>query len=221
MQRTRVLLAVLAASAMFTATSAEAGIFIDAYGGYSLTQSKDIDTKNGVSLDFKDVDFDDSFAVGARVGYWFNSLPFLGLGLDGAYFRPDVSSQNVNTSSGVPVRLGAMDLQVGSVALLALVQIPIPIIKPYVFAGPAIFITEAKDKGGTFGTPGGEDSDAPFGFKVGAGLRLSLLPFLGIFAEYQFTRFSPEYEFRGPSGTRKVETDVESHHIVGGVSLRF
>ena len=58
MQRTRVLLAVLVASAMFTATSAEAGVFIDAYGGYSLTQSKDIDTKNGVSLDFKDVDFD-------------------------------------------------------------------------------------------------------------------------------------------------------------------
>jgi hypothetical protein len=49
-----------------------------------------------------------------------------------------------------------------------------------------------------------------------------LLPVLGVFAEYQFSRFSPEFELRGGvTGTRKVETDLETHHLVGGVTLRF
>jgi opacity protein-like surface antigen len=204
--RVALVLAAVAWLLVLANARADAEISLDAYGGYSITGNQSIDVKNGQSFTLNDVDVDNSWVVGGRIGYWFRSLPFLGLALDGSYFRPDFS---------------VLDLKVGDVAPLLMLQIPIPVIKPYLLAGPAVFITEAKDTRGVFGRPGEKDTDYPIGVKAGGGIRLSLLPFLGIFAEYQFTHFSPEYQFEGLGARRKVETDVNTHHIVGGVSLRF
>lgn len=205
------------------ATRADAEVFLDLYAGYSLTQDEDVDTRvDGMALSFHDVDFDDSYVVGGRVGYWFETLPFFGLGLDVSYFRPDIDGQGARTSAGIPARLGGVDLEVITVGPQLLVKLPIPVVKPYVFSGPAVFVTQAEDRGGSFGVPGGDtDVDAAIGFKGGAGIRFVFFGFLGVFAEYQFTYASPELEFQRGGIRRKLETDLKTHHGVIGVTFQF
>jgi hypothetical protein len=48
---------------------------------------------------------------GGRLGYWFEKLPWLGLGLDIAYFAPNISTQSVDTN----VKLGGVATNIGSV----------------------------------------------------------------------------------------------------------
>lgn len=218
------LAAVLAAALGLTlAGRADADTFLDVYAGYSLTRDRDIDTRlDGVSLTFEDVEFDDSFVVGGRVGHWFTVVPFLGLALDVGYFRPDIGGQTVRTSAGDRVRLGATDLHVASVGPQALVRLPLPLVKPYVFAGPAVFVTVAETSGEPFGVPGDHTGvEATIGLKAGAGVRFVLFGVVGVFAEYQFTRFSPEFEFQSGGVRNRVETDVETHHAVVGATIQF
>jgi len=205
------------------APRADAETFLDVYAGYSLTRDSDIDTRlDGTERTFQDVEFDESFAVGGRVGYWFRLVPFLGLALDVSYFKPDIGAQSVSTSTGERLQLGDTRLHVVGVGPQALVKLPLPIVKPYVFAGPAVFITMADASGETFGVPGDHTgADAAIGLKAGAGVRFVFFGFLGVFAEYQFTRFSPEFEFRSAGVRRKVETDVETHHAVVGATIQF
>lgn len=205
------------------APSASAETFLDVYAGYSLTRDSDIDTRlDGTERTFQNVDFDESFAVGGRVGHWFGLVPFLGLALDVSYFRPDIGAQTVSTSAGDRVGLGNMELHVVGVGPQALVRLPLPIVKPYVFAGPAVFITVADASGEAFGVPGDHTgAEATIGLKAGAGVRFVLFGFVGVFAEYQFTRFSPEFEFQSGGVRNRVETDVETHHAVVGATIQF
>lgn len=205
------------------APGADAETFLDVYAGYSLTRDSDIDTRlDGTERSFQDVEFDDSFTVGGRLGYWFGVVPFLGLALDVSYFRPDIGAQGVSTSTGDRFRLGDTDLHVVGVGPQVLVRLPLPVVKPYVFAGPAVFVTVADASGETFGVPGDHTgADASVGLKAGAGVRFLFFGFVGVFAEYQFTRFSPEFEFRSGGVRQKVETDIETHHAVVGATIQF
>jgi hypothetical protein len=72
-----------------------------------------------------------------------------------------------------------VDGKVGGAGIIALVQIPIPILELYFFAVPAVVITDLKDTAS-------EGTDPPIGFEA-----------------------------------RKVERDLETHHLVGGVTLRL
>jgi hypothetical protein len=84
-------MSVLAALGVATAP-AHAEWAIDLFSGVSWTKSADVDVSgrdnNGASArsTFSDVEVDPGFTVGARVGYWFEFAPFLGLGLDAFYF---------------------------------------------------------------------------------------------------------------------------------------
>ena len=225
MRRTASMPAALLALALVLslASRADAEVFLDVYAGYSLTRDSDIETRlDGTDRTFQDVEFDESFTVGGRVGYWFGLVPFLGLALDVSYFRPDIGSQNVATSTGARAELGRTDLHVIGVGPQALVRIPLPIVKPYVFAGPAVFITVAYATGETFGVPGDPTgAEATIGLMAGAGVRFVLFGVVGVFAEYQFTRFSPEFEFQSAGARRRVETDIETHHAVVGATIQF
>jgi hypothetical protein len=82
--RVALVLAAVAGLLVLANARADAEISLDAYGGYSITGNQSIDVKNGQSFTLNDVDVDNSWVVGGRIGYWFRSLPFLGLALDGS-----------------------------------------------------------------------------------------------------------------------------------------
>ena len=203
------------------ASRADAEVFLDVYAGYSFTSESDIDTDlDTVGFTLQDVEFDESFVVGGRLGYWFRAVPFIGVALDVSYFQPDIGDQTVRTAAGPSLRTGRLDLDVVSVGPQLLLKLPIPIVKPYVFAGPAVFVTVGEARNGAFGVDE-TGAEATLGLKAGAGIRFVFFGFLGVFAEYQYTRFSPEFEFESGGVRRKVETDVESHHGVVGATIQF
>src|SRR5262245_22377778 len=228
------------------AVPASAEWFADLYVGGAFTQNNDLKAKgsfNGTPFELtaNDLRFDSSVTGGGRLGYWFEALPWLGLGLDVAYFAPNVASQNVDTTvkvGGISANVGQLsfdkvkldvtdvsfDLMLRWPGLVASAQFPKGRLQPYLTVGPTIFLATAKDST-NFGSPNNQSShDTSVGVKAGVGTTWMLTPHIGIFGEYRFTHFSPKFEFdndvAGFSKT-KVETDVNTHHVLVGVPFRF
>src|SRR5438093_11784280 len=106
-KRLLVTVVVLLVASAVGAVPASAEWFGDLYLGGAFTQNDDLTAKgsfNGTPFELtaRDLRFDSSVTGGGRFGYWFEALPWLGLGLDVSYFAPNVSSQHVDTN----VKLG-------------------------------------------------------------------------------------------------------------------
>ncbi len=243
MVKAKYVAALLVALAWLTlvAVPASADWFADFYLGAAFTSNKDVtrDTPGGRET-FEDVHFDKSFAFGGRIGYWFETapfvgpaVPFVGLGLDVSRFHPDISSQTVilvEAGGAVePFRLNDIDLSVTAISfdlmlkwpLLKSQQFPKGQLQPYFTVGPAIFIATADDTT-NFGLPNNQsDTDTSVGVKVGLGLAWQFHKNLALFGEYRFTHFKPEFEFKPLGVTTTVDTNINSHYLLVGVSYRF
>jgi hypothetical protein len=96
-------------------------------------------------------------------------------------------------------------------------------VQPYLAAGPAIFITYAGEN--TFVQPGGQRStDVSVGAKVDAGVTVMVTKRIGVFAQYRFTHFTTELEYRNTTpapATETFKTTYDSHHAIAGLSVRF
>jgi opacity protein-like surface antigen len=57
-----------------------------------------------------------------------------------------------------------------------------------------------------------------FGGKAGGGLSFNITRFLSLFGEYRFI-FYPGFELKDRNLT--YEADLNSHSVVGGISVRF
>jgi cytochrome c oxidase assembly factor CtaG/opacity protein-like surface antigen len=218
-----------------TPAVASAEWFVDAYAGWSMTERADVDV-GGISVagvpvraSLLDVEPEDSPLFGVRAGYWFGFLPEVGLGVDVFYFRPDVRRQRVTATGTVsgrildeplsvtvagPVTIASADLPavvVGGDLLLRwrflqTPDIPNGRLQPYITLGPALLVTDSDDLGTTLG------------FKVAGGFAWQFHRRLAVFGEYRFTRFTPSDV---ESGGLRYSADVNTHHVLGGISLRF
>jgi opacity protein-like surface antigen len=233
--RTTTLLLSLALLGLALPAPVRAEWFVDAYAGWSMTERSDVDIR-GLSIEgvpvqarLLDVKPEQSPLVGIRGGYWFAALPEVGLGIDVFHFRPDVRRQQVTataTFSGVilgepisvtaagPVTIPSVDLPavvVGGDLLLRWRFLQAPHaphgrLQPYLTLGPALLITEPDELGTTLG------------FKVAGGFAWQFHRRLAAFTEYRFTRFTPSDV---ESGGLRYSADVNTHHALGGLSLRF
>lgn len=209
--------------------------FADFYAGGAFTESRDISVKgtvSGVAVDgnLTDVDFDSSFAYGARLGRWFDTLRFVGVAADVLYFQPNISSQTVTprgTLAGPllglpagasftgPVRLGHTDIKVTAASVDLMLRWPLLTsktfphgrVQPHLTAGPAAFFTDARHF----------DLSASVGVQAGAGLTWLFTKDIGLFAEYRLTYFEPELE----SGRARLKTTIDTRLILGGLTVRF
>jgi opacity protein-like surface antigen len=244
-KRLLVTMALLGALAV-SGVPAHAEWFGDLYLGGAFTQNSDL-TANGsfngspFEITGRDLRFDSSVTGGGRLGYWFETLPWLGLGLDVAYFAPNISAQTVDTS----VKLGGLAADVGPLqfdnvkldvtdvsfdlmlrwpGLVASPQFPKGRLQPYLTVGPAVFLATAKDST-NFGPPNNQSShETSLGVNAGFGTTWMLTPHIGIFGEYRFTHFHPTFDFDSTAtgfSKTKVETDVNTHHVLVGVTFRF
>ena len=216
--------------------TARAELAIDIFGGVSWTKSTDIavdgidNTNVNIKGVFKDVDLDPGFTVGLRLGYWVESLPFLGLGLDGFYFSLPVPSQNVDStvnvsgkifnhpissSSSGKVHLPSFDLPSAGFSpqlmlrrpLMTSDEMPKGRFQPYIGLGPAWAVTIDTDKAALI-----------LGGLVRGGLSFQLFSHLSLFAEYRYS-FFPNFELRDKSGLH-FQTDLDTHNVVGGISIQ-
>jgi opacity protein-like surface antigen len=227
---------VLAAVSFVAAGPADAEWAIDLFGGVSWTKSADVDVSGrdniGVSTDatFSDVEIDRGFTAGARIGYWLESLPFLGFGVDAFFFSLPVPAQTVSASStfsgsllGKPITFNAAgDANIPSVDLPGvafspqlMLRLPLFVsedapkgrLQPYLGGGPAWAFTIESDELALI-----------LGGLVRAGVAVQVFKFLALFAEYRYS-FFPGFKVKDEGLTFKA--DLNTSHVVGGLSFRF
>lgn len=222
-----------------TASPAAAEWFLDAYVGPALTPSEDASasgTLSGAAVDarLQDLRFETGISTGLRLGYWWESLRVLGVGLDLSYLKQELAAQTftaTGTLSDPTGRLLGAPLTVAGVArltiprdvvhviafapelmlrwpLLASPEFPTGRLQPYVLAGPALFVSYV----------GGFDVQFSPGLKAGGGVAWQIVKDVAVFAEYQFTHFRPNYD--STLGVQ-MKLDIDTNHMVGGLSLRF
>ncbi len=220
---------------------ASAEWYADLYGGATHTPRSDVTLiirlpSGPFDHVFHDVKWDDSASVGGRAGYWFETVPWLGVGLDVFHFGSNLSTQTVLlTISAIgfsgSAQLQAIDFSITAIAfdvvrlrwpLLTTAEFPKGQLQPYFTVGPALFITRAKDT--TNFTPNNQSvTDTSVGVKVGTGVAWQFFEHVALFGEYRFTHVSTEPTFFSAISSIPVplKTDLNSHHLIGGVSFRF
>jgi opacity protein-like surface antigen len=204
----------------FLGAPARAGAepFVDAFAGVVFTPKNDVDLRlDGVRADTTS-DFKDSFSVGARAGYWFG---FFGFNLDLSYFRPEldpdeatVNGTRVDTETDV-IGLGLNAMIRGQ--FLRDQGVPQGRLQPYIFGGPTLFFSRFEAELSGAGSGKETDVSTKLGVTAGGGLTYLFTPLFGVFAEYRFTYNRPEFDLDG----LRIKPDLDSHHALVGVTLRF
>ena len=219
---------------------ASAEWFADLFAGLCFTRDHDLklnDRGIGQGI-YESVEFDRSLAWGGRAGRYFDSLPFLGVGLDFFRFYPDIGGQSVQlrgcffpggcgTGRG---GTGSLDVETTSVSVDLMLRLPLwksteapqGRVQPYVAVGPPLFITTITPRNTRNFRNHDDDTDYSFGYKAAAGVAVQVFSNLALFGEYRFTHVSPEVELRDADLNRTtLRTDLDTHSALLGISARW
>lgn len=233
------LLVVVLASVGLGSRPAAAEWFADLYAGLSFTQNRDLElnTRGVGQGTFEDVEFDKALAWGGRAGRYFDSLPFLGLGLDFFRYYPYIGPQSVQfrgcfdpggCGSGRG-GTGSFDVETTAVSVDLMLRLPLwktadapqGRVQPYVVAGPPLFITTITPRHTRNFRNHESDTDLSFGYKLAGGVAVQVFKNLSLFGEYRFTHVSPEVELRDASNRKTtLRTDLDTHSALFGISAR-
>jgi hypothetical protein len=214
--------------------------FADLFAGLSFTRDHDLKLNDeGIGQGtYESVEFDRSLAWGGRAGRYFDSLPFLGLGLDFFRYYPDIGGQSVQlrgcffpggcgTGRG---GTGSLDVETTSVSVDLMLRLPLwksteapqGRVQPYVAVGPPLFITTITPRNTRNFRNHDDDTDYSFGYKAAAGVAVQVFSNLALFGEYRFTHVSPEVELRDANLNRTtLRTDLDTHSALLGISARW
>lgn len=240
MIRPRILALALAVTLGLGAAPASAEWFADVFAGVSLTQSDDVKLNtSGIGPGtYEDVEFDKSLAYGGRVGRYFDSLPFLGLGVDFFRFSPYLGPQSVQlrgcfspggcgTGQG---GTGSFEVSTTAVSLDLMLRLPLlkstdapwGRVQPYLAVGPPLFITTITPRHTRNFRNHDGDTDLSLGVKAAAGVAVQVYQNLMLFGEYRFTHVSPEVELLDANtGRTTLRTTFDTHSALLGISARW
>jgi outer membrane protein OmpA-like peptidoglycan-associated protein len=182
-----------------------AEVFADIGVGGAITQNADITTESGGKQTEGRVHFADSVTAGARIGYWFEGEPMVGVAGTVSYFQPGASGSTAKTEV-VPLSLLAM----GRWPLLVSKEFPKGQLQPYLGVGPGFFITHAS-------TPGFSDTSKEAGLDFRTGAQWLFTPRVGSFVEYRLTHVGTTFRDQGV----REETSLTTHHFLIGMAYHF
>ena len=219
---------------------ASAEWFADLFAGLSFTRDHDLKLNDqGIGQGtYESVEFDRSLAWGGRAGRYFDSLPFLGLGLDFFRFYPDIGGQSVQLrgcffpggcGSGRG-GTGRFEMQTSAVSVDLMLRLPLiksvdapqGLVQPYIAVGPPLFITTVTPRNTRSFRNHDDDTDLSFGYKLAGGVAVQVFSNLALFGEYRFTHVSPEFELHDANLNRTtLRTDLDTHSALLGISARW
>lgn len=217
--------AIVLAATLLTPLVAAAEWFGDIYLGVSHTKASDNTFRlNGAAVRTLE-DSDVSTPGGGRLGYWFESQPWLGVAVDASVFNPDFDDTG-------PARAGSsVTLTVAPISGLLLLRLPVWTspefpegrLQPYLGGGPGLFFTSLSEfAGASVPSPAVlEDSSWSLGLDGRVGITGLISRTLGVFVEYRYTQTRPELQSRTGGGTVTYDPTFETHHLVVGLTVRF
>ena len=190
--RRAVLSIVVPAVLLLLSSTAHAEWFVDGYLGAALTMDDEL-TFTTFNIERKqDVNYKSSAVFGVRVGRWFESLPWLGVAVDGSFFRPTEDINVVPLTALVLARYGFLrDAEFKDGRL-----------HTYAGLGGGLFFSSVD---GALGFQSASDSSVDFGLDARAGVSYRIETNWALFFEYRFTHVSPSFEitpFGGRSGVK-------------------
>lgn len=199
---------------------------MDVYLGAAITDDSDVRFEAYFPRESASdrTNYDTSFTFGGRIGYWFDLSKHLDLGfsLDLSYF--EANSEKVDFSI-VPWSV----LLMLRFPFLTSDDYPQGRIQPYLAGGPSIIYY---DMSVDF-RPAVSESISQWSFEGGWDFRAGLLwqfhRNLGIFGEYRYTHYEIDYDEETaewilgfqPRTKLTVETTLDTHHFLTGISFRF
>ena len=213
MQRIHLSLLIVIGSLFFFVPSTNAEWYVGGQAGYVKPNDlKDVEgtgSASGISL--SDLELKDAFGYGAKVGYFFENLEWLGVEFETFTANPHIKKQNVTASLGGSSVLGTLsstDFRIIVPAVNVIVRYPGYYVEPYAGAGLGVFFAKISDSGG-------KDNDVSPGVNAIAGLRFYVNEDWGIFTEYKYNYAHFKFD------DALIEADYSSHGIYGGVSFHF
>jgi len=189
--------------------------FADLYLGGVMPEDGDVDGEAvpfGVSInDSAKVDYDNTYVVGGRAGFWSPSTRWLGLALDVSYFELEADG---------------IETKVLPVSALVMLRYPGDRLQPYIGIGGGVFFTDTEVDIQLSGeNKNFSDTAVDFGLDTRAGLAWSLFRRFAIFGEYRFTYYKADYSDKIDSGGTESDVNVEIknkvHYFLLGFSYRF
>ena len=194
--------------------------FVGIYGGVAIPSDERVavrGSQGGANLETTElVDFDEAFAVGGRVGFWYTeanpSMDYVGVALDVSYFKTEADDFGT-------------DIEVAPISVLIMLRYPGDTIQPYLGIGGGLFISHLEQEVDLsfFGAGSKTASDTSLdpGFDVRAGLGIKVRKNITVFGEGRYTYFEPKYKDTVSDVRVKVETDSNVFFFLGGISYRF
>jgi opacity protein-like surface antigen len=207
------------AVAVLLVTEARAEFYVAGQAGYTmpddLSDIQSTGTLSGISI--SDLDLKESVMYGAKLGYFFPTLKWLGIEAEAFNTTPHIKQQTV-TASGLGVTASTLasgaHFRVLTTAFNLIARYPGKTLQPYAGVGVGIFFAKISDEGGS-----NSDNGAP-GLNALAGIRWLITQHLGVFAEYKYTQATFKFDNIAGTGTG-LEADYSAGHIAGGVSIHF
>ena len=208
MRRLTVLAATVLAVLALATSTASAEWFLDGYIGASLT-SKDEITFTTFNVEREqDVSYKSSAIFGARVGKWFEGLPWLAVAFDVSHFRPTGDILVFPLTALALARYGFLSDEEFKEGRLHV----------YGGLGGGLFISHLD---GPIGFQEGSDTSLDIGLDVRAGVSYRIESNWAAFFEYRFTHVSPTFDITPFGGTTPADTTFNTNHFVLGLSYRF
>jgi opacity protein-like surface antigen len=197
---------ILLAATVIAPVPALAETFLDLYGGGSFPLHSNTTTRVPGSSSTERYEYEHSFLVGGRAGYYFEGVPRLGLALDASYFKTDSDWPKGAKYHVVPISV----LLMVRAPLNVTQEFPNGRFQPYLGIGPSLVYSRAKSGGSS-------DTSFDVGFDLHLGLTWMVTKTIGLFGEYRFSYAQPDYDLNGT----KVEPEFIVNHVAFGVTFRF
>ena len=170
----------------------------------------------GVTLGGNDLSPQNSLMYGAKAGYYFDSLKWLGLETEVFNTTPNVKQQNY-TIAGVNFGTGpGIDFRVLTWAPVNIVvRYQAGAFEPYAGVGLGVFFSHFSQAGS------GSSDGTDVGLNTQLGLRYRVTDNLALFGEWKFNHANLSHSnFVGTNGLN-VSADYNAHNLVFGVGYHF
>jgi opacity protein-like surface antigen len=231
---------VVMAGVVLSGRASSAEWFADVYSGASVTRDHDVtvhDRGAGLGV-YRDAEFATSLAYGARLGHYFDDLPFVGLAADLFSFSPNIRPQAARRDGCFLVtgcgsgesRTGRIDIDTRALSLDLMLRLPLfktteephGVLQPYVAVGVPLFFTTVTPRSTRPFHNQDDETDVSLGYKAAAGVAFRVYTNLDLFGEYRYTHTSTSVDLRD-AVIRKAsfDTDLDTHSFLLGISARW
>jgi opacity protein-like surface antigen len=209
------------------ASLSQAEMYVAGYAGLNVPRNaSQVDLKVDQNVSFptslNDLDLQNSFVYGGKLGYYFDSLKALGVETEAFNTTPNINQQSTSFATPgqplVPVDLPGERLRVTTWAFNLVARYPGERFQPYAGAGVGIFF-------GHLSTPADSTTSTKPGFTTQLGLRYLLTQNLAAFGEWKFNHVRFDYDTQAFASAVPGSSGAQFHYnanlFVFGLSYHF